>query len=81
MGKRKSLHENFGSDAPKILSGMIQDAAEKNALPERFMGKNDPNGTGATVIIVDTTTMRQVTLGLCDYPGARKALNALFGDN
>lgn len=76
----KSIHQKFGSDAPKVLSGMIQDQAERNPLPDRFMVKNDPDGTGSTVIIVDTTTMKQAKLGLCDYPGARKVLNALFGD-
>jgi len=73
----KSLHEEYGSDAPKILGVGIVKAAEKSPLPARFTAKrtlNDPS-----VTIVDAETGKESVVSLCHYNGVRKALNDLFG--
>jgi len=72
----KSLFETYGKDATRALSMSMRDASEKIPLPERFMVKNGPRSN--CVIIVDTQTMKNIEVALCDLFGARAVLNAFF---
>jgi hypothetical protein len=74
----RSLHCEYGPDAPRALSGMMLDASERFPLPSRFMVKAGDHPSG--VVLLDTLTGRSVSLGLCDLIGARIALGAFFGD-
>jgi hypothetical protein len=74
-----SLHEKYGPDAPRVLGGMMTDAAEKNELPERFRVTQQPGNP--SVFIIDTTTMRTTIVPLFAYGAVRKTLNDLFGGN
>ncbi len=80
MAKRKSgksLHRQFGADAPKVLRNMIADAGDKRPLPERFLVKN-VDGQPA-MRIVDTETSRDTVVPLFAYGAVRQALDDLFG--
>lgn len=73
----KSIADKYGKDAVRALQMGMKDAAERNALPARFMQKEGPAGN--CVILLDTKTGRTVEVGLCDLHGARAVLRAFFG--
>jgi hypothetical protein len=60
------------------LRGAMVGAANKIPMPERFVAV--PAEDSPSMIITDTETGRTLTVGLCDYHGARHALNAFFGE-
>jgi hypothetical protein len=75
---KKSLHEQFGRDAPRVLSGIMQDQAEKTPLPTRFQVKVADRPSA--VVILDTETCRSSRVGLFAYGECRRVLNDLFGE-
>jgi hypothetical protein len=66
----------FPPPRPEELSGIMARAASRIPIPSRFQTKRE----GPRVTIRDTKTGREVTVGLCDYRGARKVLHTLFGE-
>lgn len=74
-GKPTSLHAVHGADAIPILQGgMKSNADSRYKIPKRFKTE----GNGSSVIITDTLTNKSVDIGLCDYHGALKILEAFF---
>lgn len=73
----KSLHEEYGSDAPKVLGIGMVSAAEKSPIPARFKARSIEGK--AQMIVLDTETGKEATVSLCHYIGVRKALTDLFG--
>jgi hypothetical protein len=74
---RKSLYEQFGRDAGKVLQGGMMDAADEQPLPERFrVTYADP---GNRVLLTDAETGRQVFVGVFALREVRKVLFDLFG--
>ena len=68
----KSLHEKHGQDAPKVLQGMMIGAAKKNSpLPEGFSADFSQSPT-----VIITKGDVSLDIGLCDYHGAVKAIQA-----
>jgi hypothetical protein len=62
----------------RIRGGMV-DAAERNPLPARFVVRQ--HEFKPHVIILDRETGQEASVALCDYYGARKLLNDLFGEH
>jgi hypothetical protein len=60
----------------QTLRGSMVEALNKNPLPQRFTQTEHPDQPA--VIIKDSVTGRELTVGLCDAHGARKALAAFF---
>jgi hypothetical protein len=60
------------------LQNCMVSAAHRVPLPSRFKSVAGPLGSQRKII--DIQTGKSVVIGLCDYQGARKALNTLFGD-
>ena len=75
----KSLHETLGKDALPALSGMIGSNAERlYPIPKRF--EISAGTRNATRMITDTHTGTSIEVGLCDYFGARQAIQAFFNE-
>lgn len=76
MKKGKSLFQEHGRLAIPIMQGTMQGRAEElYKIPERFqVTTND----GPSVTITDTETGKSVSVGLCNYHGARIVLGTFF---
>lgn len=73
----KKLHPKVATKMA-ALRGAITEAAEKKPLPPRFDAIEHPDKPA--MILSDLETGRQIRIALSDYYGARKVLNAFFGD-
>ncbi len=60
------------------LKGIVSQQAEKTYLPSRFKATNHPDRPA--MIILDTETNKETTVGLYAYGEVRKVLNNLFGE-
>lgn len=75
----KSLHETLGKDAIPALSGIMGSNAERlYPIPKRFKVSDGSRGSCRT--ITDTHTGTSIEVGLCDYFGARQAIQAFFNE-
>ncbi|AOG02877.1 hypothetical protein [Bosea sp. RAC05] len=72
-----TLHSPSAAAELGTMRGSMVGAAEKKALPDRFL--TVPHAHRPAVIIHDNETGRSTTVSLCDYHGARKLLGDLFG--